>query len=126
MIAEIPSCVEVAIGSLEIGSGVLAIMWSAESGECIQSLDVADYGRPTGPMSTGSSALLIKVPRGRYLCLHDELSLEDGQSAVRCNLMNNDYQDYQTWMDFNLTNNTGGLTTEVTEYTKTERNTKIV
>ena len=74
------------LGSLEITSGVLAILWSPESGECIESLDVEENERPTGEMATDSSGLLVRVAKGSYSCLHDEFELAD-VSARRCHLV---------------------------------------
>lgn len=74
------------LGSLEITSGVLAILWSPESGECIKSLNIEESERPIGEMSSDSSGLLVRVAEGNYACLHDEFELAD-VSARRCHLI---------------------------------------
>jgi len=74
------------LGSLETTSGVLAILWSPESGACIESLDIEESERPTGEMATDSSGLLVRVANGRYACLHDEFELAN-VSARRCHLI---------------------------------------
>lgn len=74
------------LGSLEITSGVLAILWSPESGECIKSLNIEESERPIGEMSSDSSGLLVRVAKGNYACLHDEFELAD-VSARRCHLI---------------------------------------
>ncbi len=85
-LAELPSGEATALGSLRITSGVLAILWAPESGECIEALDVEENERPTGEMATGSSGLLVRVAKGSYSCLHDEFELAD-VSARRCHLI---------------------------------------
>lgn len=77
-----------AFGELEIASGILAILWATESGECIKTLDVSVSIRPSGIMATESAGLLVSVPKGCYTCIHDEVQLPDGQSARRCHLIN--------------------------------------
>lgn len=88
-LAALPLTASTSLGSLRITSGLLVVLSSVESGKCLlasdlQSLNVAESARPTGDMSTTSSGLLVRVPIGNYLCLHDEVELEDGQSARRC------------------------------------------
>jgi hypothetical protein len=74
------------VGSLEITSGILAIMWATESGECIESLNIRESARPTGNMASEDAGLLVQLPNGRYVCLHDEVEQEDN-SARRCHLI---------------------------------------
>lgn len=85
-LAELPLGEVTAFGSLRITSGVLAILWAPESGECIEVLDVEESERPTGEMATGSSGLLVRVAKGSYSCMHDEFELAD-VSARRCHLI---------------------------------------
>jgi len=85
-LAGLPLNEAVSLGSLEITSGVLAILWSPETGECIEALDVEESERPTGEMATDSSGLLVRVAKGSYTCLHDEFELEK-VSARRCHLI---------------------------------------
>ncbi len=90
-LAEVPPNGAINIGSLRITSGVLAILWSPESGECIESLDVNFLDddrskRPSGDMATDASGLLVKVEIGSYTCLHDEIELGNA-SARRCHLI---------------------------------------
>ena len=85
-LAELPMGEAATLGLLEITSGILAILWAPESGECIESLDIEESERPTGETATGSSGLLVRVAGGNYSCLHDEFELED-VSARRCHLI---------------------------------------
>lgn len=86
ILASLPLTEATSLGSLEITSGVLAILWAPESGECIGSLDVDESERPTGEMATASSGLLVRIATGSYTCLHDESELEK-VSARRCHLI---------------------------------------
>ncbi|GEM_PF-1457532 len=74
------------LGLLEVTSAVLAILWSPESGECIESLDIGASERPSGDTATDSSGLLARVANGHYECLHDEIELAE-VSARRCYLI---------------------------------------
>lgn len=85
-LAELPMNEAMQIGLLTITSGVLAILWSPESGGCIEDLDVDESERPTGEMATDSSGLLVKIAKGSYSCLHDEIETA-GASARRCHLV---------------------------------------
>ena len=85
-LAKLPLINGINIGSVEITSGILAILWSAESGECIESLDIDQHARPTGEMATDSSGLLIRIANGRYLFVHDEVEIKD-DTALRCHII---------------------------------------
>ncbi len=90
-LAEVPLNEATNIGSLRITSGVLAILWSPENGECIESLDISSLGddkseRPSGDMTTDASGLLVAIEIGNYTCLHDEIELGNA-SARRCHLI---------------------------------------
>ena len=79
------------LGTLEISSGVLAILWSPESGECIEtsdidSLEISESARPSGEMSSDSSGLLVRMAAGSYTCFHDEVELGES-SARRCHIV---------------------------------------
>ena len=88
-LAALPRTEVISLGSLEITSGVLAILWAPESGECIESLEVVECERPTGEeMMSESSGLLVALPNGIYSCLHDEVKGLDGE-ARRCHLTRN-------------------------------------
>lgn len=89
----LPSNEAVSLGTLEITSGVLAILWAPESGECIEPSDIEslrlnESTRPSGEMSSDSSGLLVKMATGIYTCFHDEIEL-GGSSARRCHLIKN-------------------------------------
>lgn len=85
-LAGLPLNAPINIGSLELTSGVLAVLWAAESGDCIETLDIAESERPTGEMADDSSGLLVCLSKGVYSCLHDEVEL-NGESARRCHLI---------------------------------------
>jgi len=90
-LAELPLNEPITLGSLNITSGVLAILWSPENGECIESLDISSLGddkseRPSGDMTTDASGLLVAIEIGNYTCLHDEIELGNA-SARRCHLI---------------------------------------
>jgi hypothetical protein len=74
------------LGAIEVSSGVLAILWAPENGQCIESLRVSQSSRPSGEMATDSAGLLLKVPKGQYTCLHDEVE-KGGEAARRCHII---------------------------------------
>lgn len=85
--AELPSIHLVRIGQLDITEG-LVILWAAESGQCITDMSSISYGRPTGSMCIDSAGLIIYLPKGTYIFLHDEVT--DSQStsfAWRCHIV---------------------------------------
>ncbi len=85
-LARLPLQTLVALGDLIVHSGVLAVMWSAESGASITSLEVSPDGRPSGDMVTGCSVLLMNMNTGNYSCFHDEVQVY-GNQARRCHLL---------------------------------------
>lgn len=85
-LAHVPIGVATELGILEITSGVLAILWAAEDGECIESLDIPEDGRPTGKSASEASSLLIGLHEGRYSCLHDYVHV-NGNAARRCHIV---------------------------------------
>jgi len=86
VLAALPRTQTLSLGSLEITSGVLAILWAPESGESIETLEVAESARPTGEMMSESCGLLVALPNGVYSCWHDEVEHE-GSEARRCHLI---------------------------------------
>jgi hypothetical protein len=86
--AALPWSEAVPFATLDIPSGVLAVLWAPESGECIEDedLDVVESKRPTGEMAIDSSGLLVSMPSGHYQCLHDEVHAARG-NARRCHLL---------------------------------------
>ncbi|SRR5579884_548095 len=86
-LAAVPLRDTIGLGSLKISSGVLAILWAPESGEWISTLPIPESARPAGPMSVDGAGLLVHLPQGCYICLYDEVQLEDGQHARRCHLL---------------------------------------
>ncbi len=75
------------LGELEIASGTVAVLWTPESGESISLLDdVSTNSQSPGGAETDFSGLLVRVPKGRYSCLHDEVTI-GSESARRCHLV---------------------------------------
>jgi hypothetical protein len=74
------------LGILNVSTSILAILWATENGECIETLDVDDFERPSGEMSTEEAGLLLKVKGSEYKCYHDTIRI-DGNSAIRCHLI---------------------------------------
>ena len=64
------------IGSFRVSSGFIAILWAAESGDCICDHDYKHAGRPSGEMAMDDAGLLVKVPPGRYECWHEAVETE--------------------------------------------------
>jgi hypothetical protein len=72
------------VGEIDLPSGVLAILWSPESGRCVLDADISGGNtRPTGGLTFDESGLLTRLPRGRYRCLADIVAITQGE-AVRC------------------------------------------
>ena len=85
--AELPSTHPVQIGQLDIVAG-LVILWAAENGQCIKDMNNISYGRPTGSMCIDSAGLIVFLPEGRYLFLHDEVNDSSSTSfSWRCHII---------------------------------------
>ncbi|MEO5928910.1 MAG: hypothetical protein ABIR47_03160 [Candidatus Kapaibacterium sp.] len=76
----------VVFGTIEVTSGVLAILWTPESGSCIESFIVPPDGRPAGEMGIESSSLLVEISPGTYRCLYDDFDREEWIFR-RCHLL---------------------------------------
>ncbi|MEO7715899.1 MAG: hypothetical protein ABIY70_06845 [Capsulimonas sp.] len=70
---------------IAITSGVCAVLWSPEDGQCIESMEVGESMRMTGEMAMEESGLMFPVTPGVYQCFHDEVAVEGG-TARRCRL----------------------------------------
>lgn len=77
------------LGRLTIRTGVIAILWATENGQCVQSLNIPLNGRPTGPMAIGTSGLIAGIEKGNYRCLHDQVEARVGM-ARRFHLLKTD------------------------------------
>lgn len=60
-------CLEVEV---EVASGVLAVLWAPESGECItdEDLTIHEARAPSGLLAINESSLLVPVASGVYRC----------------------------------------------------------
>lgn len=87
-LSDLPVGGTINLGELEIASGAIAVLWTAESGEGIirQLDDVTTCAQPTSDVETDFVGLLVRVPKGRYSCLHDEVII-GLESARRCHLI---------------------------------------
>lgn len=63
----------VAIGDIDVSSGVLALLWAPESGETIPGELSKDFAE-VEDTAMGGSAFVLKVAHRRYRCWHDEVS----------------------------------------------------
>lgn len=70
----------VEIGEVEIPSGIIALMWSPESGQRIPLSLEQGFQRVPGT-SVGESAWVFKAAKQRYRCCHDEIAV--GKSKAR-------------------------------------------
>jgi hypothetical protein len=77
-LAKEPMAAHSELGQIRVTTGVVVVLWSAESGACVRAVSVPPDGRPTGPTAVGSSGLLLKVDTGTYRCLHDQLETKLG------------------------------------------------
>ena len=74
------------LGSLEVKTGLVAILWAPESGQCIEATDISGSAVSIDGTSIDGSGLLVKLERGAYKCLHDEFTGKHGD-ARRCHLI---------------------------------------
>jgi len=66
------------LGQIQVPTGILVILWAAENGDCVKSLDVSENGRPAGNMAMGSAGLILRLGKGIYNCVHDRLETSLG------------------------------------------------
>lgn len=77
-LAEREGASKLPLGNIEVETGMLAVLWAPESGECITGTEiVADSARPGGPLAIDGAALLVKVPSGNYIAWHDFVQSEE-------------------------------------------------
>ena len=74
------------LGSLNIKTGIVAILWAPESGQTIEPTDISINAAPINNLGIDGSGLLVKLPIGEYQCLSDEFTTEHGD-ARRCHLV---------------------------------------
>ena len=75
------------VGLLNITSGVLAIIWAAEAGQCVHYMPSEhSFHVMEEETATGESVLLVTIPKGTYSCLVDEISIDDNKS-IRLHLI---------------------------------------
>lgn len=67
---ELPAPMGAAGLEVEITSGVLAVLWAPENGDCIKDQDFAikEARPPSGLLAIDGSSLLVPVVSGVYLC----------------------------------------------------------
>lgn len=70
----------------EISTGMLVIMDSIESGNCIESGEGFKYSLSEDEMMTETSGMLLPILNGRYQCFHDEVQTEL-REARRCHII---------------------------------------
>jgi hypothetical protein len=65
------------LGELVVESESLAIFWAAETGSIfVKRTDSNEYD--VVDSTTGDSAMIVKLPKGLYSCLHDTVELPSG------------------------------------------------
>jgi hypothetical protein len=70
---------QVQIGDIEVPSGIVALMWSPESGERIPLSLEDDFQRISGT-AVDDSAWVLKATEQRYSCYHDEVVIGEAQA----------------------------------------------
>ncbi|HVC77492.1 MAG TPA: hypothetical protein VND96_13350 [Candidatus Micrarchaeaceae archaeon] len=80
-LATLPAQTVVRLGSFELKSGWLLIVWAAEDGAALINVEPAD-GR-TLDLSVGDAAVIASLPAGQYACYRDEVS-EGLSRTERC------------------------------------------
>ncbi|HET9782698.1 MAG TPA: hypothetical protein VFR33_13070 [Candidatus Dormibacteraeota bacterium] len=68
------------LGKVAITGGWLVILWAAESGA---EINTEPKNGKALDLSVGGAGLVAAMPRGDYVCYHDEI-VEGQQSAQRC------------------------------------------
>jgi hypothetical protein len=79
-LASADASTQVEIGDVEIPSGIVALMWSPESGQRIPLSLEQGFQRVPGT-SLDDSAWVLRATKQRYRCYHDEVAV--GKSQAR-------------------------------------------
>ncbi len=88
-LAEHPVLALSELGQLTVSTGMLAILWAAENGKCIQTSADPPSGCPTGATTFETAGLVLKVKKGNYKCQHDQVETIAGK-ARRFHLLKKD------------------------------------
>lgn len=73
------------LGSINILSSFLIILWAPESGNCIGNPETLNPGRPTGEMAIDSAGLIVRCLPGVYEFTHDTVRSKYGDGR-RCHI----------------------------------------
>ena len=65
------------LGTLVVATGVLAILWAAENGECLRLSDAVAL-RPSGETAIQDSVLILRVQKALFRCQHDKVETPSG------------------------------------------------